>query len=114
MFSYLCAEQLDRMDLETFSEGDFIHLRVKSSQKGFDLKEEKHLFMELYEKYGVEIRAQHQHDGFWGTGMRNDRPGQDDMSLPQGRDLYEWNKDHGKEPSEDTWPRMYTKEWLSS
>jgi hypothetical protein len=111
-FSYLCVEALDRLDLETFTNGDAIHLRRKSTQVGFDLAEEKRLFMDLYENHGVEIRAQWQHDGFWGTGMRNDHPGQNDMTLPQGLGLYEWNKNRGAEPSQDTWPRMYTEAWL--
>jgi hypothetical protein len=111
-FSYLCVEAFDRLGLETFTEGDAIHLRKKTTQEGFNLKEERRLFADLYENHNVEIRAQWQHDGFWGTGMRNDHPGQNDMTLPQGIDLYEWNKRNGKEPSVDTWPRMYTKEWL--
>ena len=112
-FSYLCKEEMDRMGIETFTEGDSIHLRTILTQKGFSLEEEKKLFMRLYEK-GTEIRAQWQHNGFWGTGMRNDYPGQNDMTLPQGTELYEWNKHHGKEPSVDPWPRMYTEAWLNS
>ena len=119
MFSYLCVETLDRLDLETFEDGNHIHIRKKSTQEGFSLKEEKRLFMELYEKHGVEIRAQFQHDGFWGTGLRNDftaenKPNRWNYSLPQGLDDY---KNSGwatpaDAPEIDTWPRMYTKEWM--
>lgn len=117
-FSYLCVEQLDKMDLETFSVGDAIHIRVKSTQLMFDLQEEKRLFMELYEKHGIEIRAQYQHDGFWGTALRNDftpegKRNRWDYSLPQGLGDY---KDGGwgtpdDAPEHDTWPRMYTDVW---
>lgn len=119
-FSYLCVETLDRLDLETFDVGDAIHIRKKSTQEGFSLAEEKRLFMELYEKHGVEIRAQYQHDGFWGTGLRNDFTPEGkrrrwDYTLPQGKGDYKedgWATPEGA-PEHDTWPRMYTKEYLA-
>lgn len=119
MFSYQAVETLDKLDLESFSVGDHIHIRRKTTGEGFDLKEEKRLFMELFEKHGIEIRAQYQHDGFWGTGLRNDftdenKPNRWNYSLPQGLDDYKnggWATPSDA-PETDTWPRMYTKEWL--
>ena len=117
-FSWMCKEDLDKLDLETFDIGDAIHIRKKSTKEGFSLSEEKRLFMELLEKHGIEIRAQYQHDGFWGTGLRNDfvgnKPNRWNYSLPQGLADY---KDSGwgtpaDAPEHDTWPRMYSKEWL--
>ena len=118
-FSYLSKQKLDELDLETFSEGDAIHIRRKSTQEGFDLAEEKRMFMELYEKHGIEMRAQFQHDGFWGTGLRNDfdadgKAGRWNYSLPQGISDYKssgW-KTPDDAPETDPWPRMYTKAWL--
>jgi len=112
MFSYLAKQQLDDLDLETFNDGNAIHLRRKSTQEGFSLVEEKRLFMDLYKKHFIEIRAQHQHDGFWGTGLRND-DGRFDPTLPQGLEDYDYNARVGNEdPKIDTWPRMYSEEWL--
>lgn len=119
-FSYLCKIKLDELDLEDFIEGDAVHLRRKSTQETFSLKEETRLFMELYEKYGISWRAQYQHKGFWGTNLRNDADENGKIrrfnrwDLPQGVGDYEWNKSNGREPSEDPWPRMYTKEWLEA
>lgn len=119
MFSYLCIKELDGLDLESFNVGDQIHIRRKSTQEGFDRKEEKRLFMELYDKHGIEIRAQYQHDGFWGTELRNDftaegKPNRWNYSLPQGVDDYKGSgwKTPDDAPEHDTWPRMYSKEWL--
>jgi hypothetical protein len=110
--SYWAKEQIEKLGLETVEDGDFIHIRKILSPEPLDLKEEKRLFMLLYER-GIEIRAQFQHDGFWGTGMRNDGPPkQHNTEFPQGVEYYGWNKRNGEEPSEDPWPRMYTKEWL--
>jgi hypothetical protein len=110
-FSYLCIETLDNLDLESFEDGDAIHLRRKSTKEIFDLTEETRLFMELYKKHGVEIRSQWQHKGFWGTAPRNDGK-RSDFSLPQCPDDYEYNRRTGAEPTIDIWPRMYTAAWL--
>lgn len=111
--SWWCQQQIEKLGLETYEDGDAIHLRYILYPEPLDLKEEKRLFMLLFEKYGIEIRAQYQNDGFWGTGMRNDYPGQNDMALPQGTEFYEYLKRRGEEPSVDTWPRMYTEAWLN-
>lgn len=112
-FSYLAKERMDLADLETFEDGDAIHLRKKSTQETFDLKEETRRFMELFER-GVEIRSQWQHKGFWGTGLRNDGK-RCEYNIPQGTEDYEYNKRVGNgEPTIDPWPRMYTEAWLNA
>lgn len=117
MFSYLSKEKLDELDIEEFYEGDAVHLRRKSTQEPFELKEETRIFMELYEKYGIAWRAQYQHKGFWGTELRNDGR-RWDFSVPQGVTEYK-NSSQGWKvsddaPDNDPYPRMYTESWLNS
>jgi len=119
-FSYLSKDKMDELDLEFLEDCDAIHLQRKSTKERFAPAEEKRLIFELYEKYGIESRAQFQHNGFWGTNLRNDfadgKPNRWNYSLPQGLADY---KDGGwatpaDAPDHDTWPRMYSKEWLNS
>lgn len=113
MFSYLSKAKLDELDYEDFFDGEVVHLRKKSTQEPFSREEEKRIFMELHEKYGIAWRAQYQHNGFWGTALRNDGK-RGDFAVPQGIGDYEWNKSKDLEPSVDTWPRMYSEAWLKS
>jgi hypothetical protein len=111
--SWWCKEQIEKLGLETYEDGDTIHIRYILHPEPLSLNEEKRLFMLLYEKYGIEIRSQFQHNGFWGTGPRNDGK-RSDFSFPQCPGDYEYNQRNGKEPSVDTWPRMYTASWLTN
>src|SRR6266576_648880 len=111
---------MDELDLEFLEDGDAIHLQRKSTKERFAPAEEKRLIFELYEKHGIESRAQFQHNGFWGTNLRNDfvdgKPNRWNYSLPQGLADYKdggWGTPAGA-PDHDTWPRMYSQDWLNS
>ena len=108
MFSYLAKQRIEELGWELVFEGELAMIRRIGEKEVLSIRDEKPVFMYLYEKHGLGFRAQYRtRDGFWGFGLRNDGK-RWDWSVPQGLE------DHEYESVPDTWPRMYTQEWLNN